>query len=493
MKGFNNIIQQLYRKYKKIPVVARAGLWFVACTMLQKCISFITVPIFTRIMPTEEYGLYSTYLSWYSILTVFCTLNMHSVVYVNDYTKADTQREKDEAAVPLLSLSTLLTIVVFIIYLIFHSWLDKLIGLPFALVCLLFAQILFEPPVNFWSMQQRFEYKYVILVARTIAMVVLNAVLGITFVWLASSNEAIARACSIVLVQVIFGGIFYVYFWKRAGKLFSTKGWKHALEVQLPLLPHSLSLTILSSSDRIMISNMVGVAKAGIYSVAYSAGYIVNVFKNSIVDALKPWIYQKIRDKNYLAIRKTVNSVMVLVTLISAVFTAFAPEVIYIMAPAQYHEAIYVIPPVSASSYFTFLYNIFSIVGLYYEKTKKIMWASVSGAILNLVLNAICIPVFGYIAAAYTTLVCYMFFSFAHYLIMKSICKTYLDNVEIYDIKFILLMSTIMVALTVVFTFTYSSSMIRYGVILALAVVIFAQRKTLMNTVKELKSSKKKK
>ena len=272
MKGFNNIIQQLYRKYKKIPVVARAGLWFVACTMLQKCISFITVPIFTRIMPTEEYGLYSTYLSWYSILTVFCTLNMHSVVYVNDYTKADTQREKDEAAVPLLSLSTLLTIVVFIIYLIFHSWLDKLIGLPFALVCLLFAQILFEPPVNFWSMQQRFEYNYVILVARTIAMVVLNAVLGITFVWLASSNEAIARACSIVLVQVIFGGIFYVYFWKRAGKLFSTKGWKHALEVQLPLLPHSLSLTILSSSDRIMISNMVGVTKAGMYSCAYSAG-----------------------------------------------------------------------------------------------------------------------------------------------------------------------------------------------------------------------------
>lgn len=493
MKGFNNFIQQLYSRYKKIPVAARAGLWFVACTMLQKCISFITVPIFTRIMPTEEYGLYSTYLSWYSILTVFCTLNMHSVVYVNDYTKANTQREKDEAAVPLLSLSTLLTIVIFIVYVVFHSWLDKLIGLPFALVCLLFAQILFEPPVNFWSMQQRFEYKYVILVARTIAMVILNAALGIAFVCLASSNEAIARACSIVLVQVIFGAIFYVYFWKRAGKAFSTKGWKHALEVQLPLLPHSLSLTILSSSDRIMISNMVGVAKAGIYSVAYSAGYVVNVFKNSIVDALKPWIYQKIRDKNYRAIRKTVNSVMILVTLISAVFTAFAPEVIYIMAPAQYHEAIYVIPPVSASSYFTFLYNIFSIVGLYYEKTKKIMWASVSGAILNLVLNAICIPIFGYIAAAYTTLVCYMFFSFAHYLIMKSICKTYLDNVEIYDIKFILLMSAIMVALTVVFTLTYSHSIVRYGVICVLAVIIFVQRKALIGTVKELKSSKKKK
>lgn len=493
MKSINNLIQKLYRKYKKIPVAARAGLWFVACTMLQKCIAFITVPIFTRLMPTAEYGLYSTYLSWYSILTVFCTLNMHSVIYVNNYTKADSQKEKDDAAVPLLLLSAVLTIVLFVVYLIFHTWLDELIGMPFMLVCLLFAQILFEPPVSFWGMQQRFEYKYVILVARTISMVTLNAVLGILFVWLSSSNEAIARACSIVLVQVIFGGIFYVYFWKRAGKAFSTKGWKHALAVQLPLLPHSLSLTILSSSDRIMISNMVGAAQAGIYSVAYSAGYVVNVLKNSIVDALKPWIYQRIKDGNYAAIRKTINGVMILITLITAVFTAFAPEIIYIMAPSQYHEAVYVIPPVSASSYFTFLYNIFSIVGLYYEKTKKIMWASVSGAILNLLLNAICIPVFGYIAAAYTTLACYIFFSFAHYRIMKSICKANLNNMEVYDIRFIFLMSAVVIAFSIVFTLTYSNVLIRYGIILILVAIILVKRKALFGIIKELKSGKKKK
>lgn len=489
MKSLNYIIQSIYYQYKKIPVPARAGVWFVACTMLQKGISFITVPIFTRIMPPEEYGLYSTYLSWYSILTVFCTLNMYSVVYVNDYTKASTREGKDKTAVPLLSLSMLLTIGVFILYLVSHTWLDKLIGMPFVLVCLLFVQILFEPPVNFWGIQQRFEYKYVILVMRTIAMVVLNAGLGIMFVWIASSNEAIARACSVVLVQVIFGGIFYVYFWKRAGKVLSTKGWKHALNVQVPLLPHNLSLTILSSSDRIMIRNMVDAAHAGIYSVAYSAGYVVNVFKNSIVDALRPWIYQKIRDGNYAAIRKNINSIMLLITLISAVFTAFAPEIMFIMAPAQYHGAIYVIPPVAASSYFTFLYNIFSIVGLYYEKTSKIMWASVSGAILNLALNLICIPVFGYIAAAYTTLICYMFFSLAHYMIMKSICKAKLNNIEIYDMKFILLMSTIIVVLTLIFALTYENSLIRYSIIAVLTIIIFTQRNLFFGTIKELKKN----
>lgn len=487
------IFQKFITTYKHIPVAARAGLWFVACTMLQKCIGFITVPIFTRLMPTDEYGMYSTYLSWYSILTVFCTLNMHSVIYVNEYTKADSQTDKDKAAIPLLSLSAVLTIGLFIVYVLFHGFLDKFIGLPFPLTCLLFAQILFEPPVNFWNMQQRFEYKYVRLAVRTISMVSLNAALGIVFVWVAGKDEAIARACSIVLVQAIFGGIFYIYFWKRGKRIFSTKGWKHALDVQLPLLPHSLSLTVLSSSDRIMIKNMVSAAKAGIYSVAYSAGYVVNVLKNSIVDALKPWLYQKIKEQDYAAIRKTVNVIMVLVTFVSIIFTAFAPEIIFIMAPPQYHEAVYVIPPVAASSYFTFLYNVFSVVGMYYEKTKKIMIASVSGALLNLGLNFICIPLFGYIAAAYTTLACYIFFSFAHYLVMRSICEKNLDGLELYDMKFIVAISVLMIIASILFAFVYSHIIIRYAIIIAMAVTVYIKRSLFISTWRDLKKSKKKK
>ena len=488
----DGLFSKIIKQYRSIPVVAKASLWFVACTMLQKCIAFITVPIFTRIMPTEQYGLYSTYLSWYNILTVFCTLNMHSVVYVNDYTKADTKKEKDEVAVPLLSLSAVITIGIFLLYVIFHSFLNKLIGMPFVLVCLLFIQILFEPPVLFWGMQQRFEYRYIKMVAQTLSMVIFNAVLGILFVWIASANEAIARSCSIVLVQVIFGSFFYLYFWKSGKKVFSTKGWKHALNVELPLLPHSLSLTILGSSDRIMIRNMVGAAEAGIYSVAYSAGVVVNVLKKSIVDALKPWLYQKIKEQDYGLIRSTVNIVMVLVTFISAVFIALAPEIIFIMAPVQYHESVYVIPPVAASSYFTFLYNIFSIVGMYYEKTKKIMVASVSGAVLNLVLNVICINLFGYIAAAYTTLICYMFFAFAHYIIMRLICREYLNNIEIYDMKFIIILSIIVVLMSIIFTFTYGNMLIRYLIIAIICTAAFWKRNLFISSIRELKKGKKK-
>ena len=441
-------------------------------------------------MPADEYGMYSTYLSWYSIIAIICTLNMHSCVYLNTIAKRKSEEENDKDAISMLSLSGCLTLLIFAIYIIFQDFFNKIIGLPTALVSLIFAQVLFEPSVNFWSTKQRFKYRYIKLVIRTITMVICNAVLGILFVLIANKNEAIARVLSIVLVQMIFGVALYTYYVKRAKKIFHINNWKHYLEVQLPLLPHSLSLTILSSSDRIMINNLAGKTETALYSVAYSAGYVVNVLKNSIVDALRPWMYKKIKEKDFTSIRKNVNTVMILITLISIVFTAFAPEIVRIMAPEQYYSAIYTIPPIAAGSFFTFLYNIFSILGFYYEQTKKIMVASVSGAVINIVLNFVFIPIFGFVSAAYTTLVSYFFLSAAHYYIMRLICKKKLDNAQIYDMRFIGIMSVIVLAFASVFTITYSSIIIRYGIIILVIAVITIKRNIFISVLKDLKKDK---
>lgn len=480
------ILENYYKRYQNIPLVARAALWFVASSMLQKGIAFITIPIFTRIMLPVEYGLYSTFISWESIIAIFCTLNMENCIYVNLYTNSKTDQEKNDSAISLLSLSGIITISLFFLYLVFHNFLNNFITLPFAMVCLLFAQILFQPSVNFWSMRQRFEYKYVILVVITLLMVILNAVLGIFFVLLSKANQAYARVFSIVLVQVIFGGLFYFYFFYISKKVFLIQEWKHALKVQLPLLPHGLSITILNSSDRILINNLVGSAEAGIYSVAYSAGYIVGVFKNSIIDALRPWMYNKIKEKNFDAIRSMSNSIIIIIVIITIFFSAFGPEVIQLMAPSQYYEAIYVIPPVAASTFFTFLYNLFSIIGMYYEKTKLIMTASVFGAFINIILNLILIPIFGYLVAAYTTLLCFILFSLAHYYIMVSINRTYLGNVRFFDSRFICIMAVLVLGITIFFEVIYQYPFIRYIIIVCFLFFLFVKRSWLISTIKEL-------
>lgn len=65
-----------------------------------------------------------------------------------------------------------------------------------------------------------------------------------------------------------------------------------------------------------------------------------------------------------------------------------------------------------------------------YKKTKYIMVASIIGAVLNVILNFALIPVFGYLAAGYTTLFCYLLFALFHGVFMLKIAQEQKNNRE---------------------------------------------------------------
>lgn len=99
---------------------------------------------------------------------------------------------------------------------------------------------------------------------------------------------------------------------------------------------------------------------------------------------------------------------MIIIALANVILIAFAPEVIAVFAPLEYHDAIWVIPPVAMSVYFMFAYGFFACFEFYYEKTTYISIATSVGAVVNVVLNYIFINIFGYYAARYTILLCYI-------------------------------------------------------------------------------------
>ena len=75
-------MKKLLTKYRNMSVVAKAALWFTFATMLQKGISFLTVPVFTRIMQPDQYGMFNVYLSWISVLTIICGMEFHTSLYI---------------------------------------------------------------------------------------------------------------------------------------------------------------------------------------------------------------------------------------------------------------------------------------------------------------------------------------------------------------------------------------------------------------------------
>ena len=121
------------------------------------------------------------------------------------------------------------------------------------------------------------------------------------------------------------------------------------------------------------------------------------------------------------------------------------------------------------------------------------MWASALGAILNVVLNYIFIPKYGFLAAGYTTLACYLCYCVAHYILMRVIIKKELQNIRVYDMRIIVGISIIFVLVGSCAMVLYNIPIIRYSVIAVIIVIALINRRKLIVFVKMITSLKKSK
>lgn len=474
---------QWIKKYKSIPVQVRASAWFLICAFLQKGISAITTPIFTRLLTTTEYGQYSVFNSWMNIATVFVSLNLSSGVFTQGLVKFEGTRKRFVSSFQGLCLT--LVLVWTVIYLLFCNFWNRIFELTTVQMLAMLLMIWTSTAVSFWSVEQRVDLKYRRLVLVTVSMSIAKPVIGIILV-VHATDKVTVRILGLAFVELIVCvGCFCVQMW-RGKTFFDWKIWKYALLFNIPLIPHYLSTTVLNSADRIMISKMIGEDAAGIYSLAYSVSLIMTMFNTALLQTIEPWLYQKIKAKQMDALPKVAYPAFVLIAGINIVLIAFAPEVVAIFAPAEYYDAIWIIPPVAISGYFTFAYTFFAVFEFYYEKTGYISAATMVGAVLNILLNYVFIRLFGYYAAGYTTLFCYILYAVFHYWFMTRVCREYMGNVKVYNIKILLGITGVFMMAGFFFLLTYENVVLRYGLVGVLAVCMIVLRKRIVYAMKQI-------
>ena len=480
VKNKNN---KLLNKYTNMSVQVKASFWFLICGFLQKGVSVITTPIFTRLLSTAEYGQYSVLNSWLGIVSVLVTLQLYSGAFTQGMVKFEDKKMKYASSLQGLCL----TLVVFwtTVYLVFHDFWNNLFELTTVQMLAMLVIIWTTSVFNFWSVEQRVDFRYRKLVAITIFATITKPVVEIVFVILAE-DKVTARILGLVLVEfVCYAWMFFSQIY-RGKTFFDKKFWKHALLFNLPLLPHYLSMVLLNSSDRLMINSMVGPDEAGIYSLAYSISQIMTVFNTALLQTIEPWMYKKIKAKRIEDMSVVAYPAFIGVAAVNILLIAFAPEAIALFAPSSYYDAIWVIPPVAMSVYFTFAYSFFAVFEFYYEKTRYIAIATASGAVLNILLNYIFIKLFGYCAAGYTTLACFIIFAVYHFHFMRKICKKALGGEYPYSTRILLIITGVFVLLGFALLFTYYNAVIRYVFIALLCVVIIIKRKTIIVMAKKI-------
>lgn len=477
-------VSTLVRKYKHSPVQARASLWYTICNILQKGISFVIVPIYVRILTTAEYGQYSVFQSWKDILIIFATLNLYCGVFTKGM--VDYEENRDQYTASIQGLSTLITAGIFCIYLVAHQFWDRLLEMDNITVLLMFAYFIFYPAFSFWSVRQRVEYKYLKMVVVTIFSSVAIPIISIILLYTTDLREK-AVIWGYLFVQCAVGAVFYVLHFVKGRKFYVKNYWEKALKFNMPLIPHYLSLIVLGQADRIMIKYLCGEDEVGIYTLAYQVSMVMNIVIAAVNNALVPWSYEKLKKRQYHQLKDISKKLCAGIALCVAGLILVAPEIISILGTEEYLQAIWIVPAVAVGSYFTFCYNLFSTVEFYYGATKFVMVASVIGAMLNVGLNAIFIPIFGYIAAGYTTMICYLTFMVMHYVFMRKVCVGEIGEDVVYDMPFIGVSSLALCVISAICMLLYNSGLIRWGLILVALLIVFIRRKKIIEALKLLK------
>ena len=452
----------------------KSGLWYTASNFLLKAIGFITVPIFTRLLTKAEFGLYNNFTSWLSILNIIITLSLEASLISARF---DFEDDFDGYILSMFGLNSVSCGVWFVIFNLFGSRIAAFTHVDRIYLNAMLVYLFFLPAVNLFQTRERFLYKYKISVLLTVGIAVATA--GVSGLLVCCCEDRHFGRIMGSVIPTVLAGVAIAGYLIFKGKHVRVSYWKYAIPVCLPYIPHLLAGSVLNSMDRVMIENICGPEDTAVYSLAYNCGALVTLLISSLNMAVVPWLGDNLKGKNYDTIRKFSKTYIVIFFAAAVMIMLLAPEVLLIMGGKDYYEAKYVITPVAMGCVCQFLYTLYVNVEQFNKKTAGMAVATVIAAAINLILNALMIPVFGYLAAAYTTLIGLLSLLLLHMFLVSRI-----GFGSIYDNRFVLAVAACGIIIMLLITWLYRFHLARYAVtalyVTLLASVSYRKRNMLL-------------
>ena len=433
----------------------KSGIWYTVANFMARGVAFLTMPVFTRLMSKPDIGSYSNFASWLAILTSVITLDLYTSVTL---AKFDFKEKIDDYISSILLLGSAVTLAFFLCALPFKGFITQKLSLNELEFYLLFLIPLFSPSLHILQIKNRLEYRYKLSVSLSLGSAVLSAGIGLLCV-LTFSDKLTGRLIGNYTPLFILYVVLFVWFLRRSRRI-DVGYWKYGLKISLPLIVHVLSGHVLSSSDRIMITNICGSEYNALYTVAYSCSMVVSILWTSMNTAWSPWAYEQMDKQDYAALKKASRPYLLFFGFVVICSLLVAPELLLLMGGRGYQSAVWVIPPVMAAFVFQFVYSLYVNIETYSKKQKFIALGTAIAAALNIALNYIFIPIYGYVAAAYTTLAGYAVLFVIHFLFVRHLGKA-----GWYDNRFNLVFLGGFLLLTAGIQALYLNNVVRYVII----------------------------
>ena len=368
-------------------------------------VSFLLVSLYTAKLTTQEYGSYDLIVTIITFITPFITLTLEESMFRFLIDAKNKREEKSIITQTVLTILTMLSIaclLIFFIIKLFSINTTKLF-IPYVIAVVLMAMM--NALVRGLGKIKLYSLSNFIL---SILTIVLNIVLI-----LGTNLKVDGLLLSVIIANLVMVVFLSVRLHLRRyinPKLVNRRLMKEMLSYSIPLIPHSLSWTIINLSDRVIVTSFLGAASNGIYAISNKFPTIINTvynyfaiaWKESAAKALHSDESSKYYNKIYVSLRNLVYSATVVVI-------AAIPFIFNILINKSYSEAYLYIPILVFSVYFSNMASFYGGIFSAYKQTKIIGSTTLVAAVINLAINLIFIKLFGIYAAAISTFISSVF------------------------------------------------------------------------------------
>ena len=375
---------------------------FAIGNFASKFISFFLVPLYTNILTVAEYGTIDLIYTVCILIIPILTLNISEAVM--RFTLDKNKNEDD--IIKINNTITFFSVFIACIIIIPLSFIDNLSKYSIYVLLYLVTNICSQNYLILLKGQEKLKLYTFCNVLNTLLVAVFN-VIFLVFFKFGIKGYLLAYTISNFIIFV-FSFILSKSYKQRVGinnRLLFDKMIKYSIV----LIPNTFMWWIMNSSDRIMVTSLMDYTANGIYAISYKIPTLISTVVSIFNQA---WLFSAIREKQSKEEEAYTNLVFKYLFDICIIFGLF------LFCFSKEFMKIYV----SNNFYVAWKYMSFLIIGLIfqtlatflstsynvYKNNKGFLFSGICGAILNIILNFILIPIFGIYGAALATCVSYI-------------------------------------------------------------------------------------
>lgn len=443
--------------------------------IISKIIPLIMVPIVTRLMPdTTFYGLSDLSNTVVSFGSAFAVMGMYDAMYRMFFERNEDEYKKAVCSTALLfTLCTSLTI--FIIMILTKDIISQYFfnGKQYANLVYLSAMATLVGATNsIISAPTRMQNKRTIFLITNAVGPVLSYAISIPLLLAGYYVIALPLAAVIsgVTMELAFGIMNKAWFNPRR---FDLKLLKQMLVIAIPLLPNFLIYWLFNSCDKVMITNMIGIGAAGIYSVSSKLGNCSQLIYTAFAGGWQFFAFSTMKEKNQVESNSRIFEYLGIISFVATSFIcAWSYLIFKLLFTDKYHNGYLSAPYLFFAPLLLMLFQVACNQFLIIKKTWPNIFILSVGAILNIVINYTLIPILGIEGASIATLSGYII---SDIIAVFVLCKMELMIISRKFIVSTIIMSCFMVLWRIYLTQSILSGTISAIIVMAIFVVIYRE------------------